>query len=224
MPSSPTATPAPALRHGPSYAPSQRAPSGAPASQRSPSYSSQKAEAPASQPFSISSVFKAISDGARQFNEDVTRAAAVQKATSELENDLDAERTIIEISIDSAKRTKEVEIRKQDPRFRELNEQNYERLGKLLAEARTDREDPPRIDRPLPNFAHDVRHNDPETEAAILRKIDGLRSDREDFLSGVHVQLAGDPILYKHFVKNVREFHGDHYLAGLDPKSSLGKR
>jgi len=189
--------------------------------QGSPSYSAQKTGAPTKQSFTISSVFKAINDGVTQINEYVTRAEALQKATSELEKDLQAERTVIEIALDFARSTKEMEIQKQDPRFRELYEQNFGRIGKLLEDARSDREDAPRIDRPLPNFARDVRHNDPEIESAIRRKIDGLRSDREDFLSRVHVELAGDPILYRHFLKKLHDFQSDHYLAGLDPRSSL---
>ena len=173
------------------------------------------------QPFSISSVLRAISDGARQLNVDVTRAAAVQKATSELEMDLFAERTAIEVSMDSAKRTKEIEIRKQDPHFRELYEKSYERLSNVLKESRGEREVTPHVDRPLPDFDRAVRHSDPETDAAIQRKIDDLRTRRKDFLSGVRVELAGDPMLYKLFREKICEFHGDRYLAGLGPEASL---
>ncbi|SAL58079.1 MULTISPECIES: UvrD-helicase domain-containing protein [Burkholderiaceae] len=104
---------------------------------------------PNKQRFSVRSFFKAINDGVSQLNDYVTRAQALQVSTSELEKDLFAERTIIEAAFDFAKSTKEIEIKKQDPRFRELYEQNVERLGRLLEESGSEREESRRIVRPL---------------------------------------------------------------------------
>ncbi|WP_309243376.1 3'-5' exonuclease [Caballeronia sp. CLC5] len=176
---------------------------------------------PNKQRFSVRSFFKAINDGVSQLNDYVTPAQALQVSTSELEKDLFAERTIIKAAFDFAKSTKEIEIKKQDPRFRELYEQNVERLGRLLEESGSEREESRRIERPLPSFARTERHNDPEIEAAIERKIAGMRVDREDFLSRIHAQLASDQVLLRHFLSNLHDFHGDRYLRSIDPRSSL---
>jgi DNA helicase IV len=202
----------------PTSAASQRTPPAPSYGQGSPSYSAQKTEAPSKQRFTLSSFLQAINNGAAQINQHVSRAQALQQATSELELDLHAERSTIESALNEAKSAKELEVLKQDPTFRELYERSFEELSITV---KTTQEDAPHSDRPLPTFSRTVRHKDPEIEDAIQRKVDGLRSDREAFLSGVHAHLADDPILYSHFLKKIHEFHGDHYLTGLDPQSSL---
>jgi len=191
-----------------------------PEGQHSPSYSAYKTEAAAPQRFTFSSVFKALNAGVTQINEHVRRAEALQKATSQMELDSHAERLVIETALSLAESTIKLEEYMQDPGFREIFEQNRTMFDVASA---TDG-DAARIDRPLPIFSRTDRHMDPEIDAAIQRKVDGLRSDREYFLSVMHAKVASNAALCTHFLKELHKLHGDHYLAALDPKSLLSQR
>lgn len=188
-------------------------------SQRAQAASAQKKTMATTSPRpTLSSILKAVNDGITEINQNLSRVHALQEATSELKLDMHAERTVIETALSSAKLAMELEIKLQDLRFREIYEQT---LNEVLVWVDAPDEQAPSITRTVPSFERTARHHDLDIEGAIQRKVEDFRDDREAFLSVVYAQLASDPILCGHFLKKLHELHGDHYLAGLDPKRSL---
>lgn len=74
---------------------------------------------------------------------------------------------------------------------------------------------------PLPDFEHVSGHGHPDIQRAIDLKVDGMRDDREAFLSMTHAQLMSNPALLPHFKNTLQRLNGDHYWATLDPHSTF---
>lgn len=167
--------------------------------------------------FSLSSAMKSINNGIADFNHNMDHHLALQRVTSELELDIQSERRALEIALQMAMSDLKLEGRLMDPRFRESYEKSYAKLSSLFG----DDDKSQHIKRSVPSFERTYHHNNSDIEVAIQRKVDMLCKDRQAFLSVIHAQLASDTILCGYFLKRLHEFHGDHYLSGLDPKASL---
>ncbi|HGM6770628.1 TPA: hypothetical protein ACKQAW_001176 [Stenotrophomonas maltophilia] len=127
------------------------------------------------------------------------------------------ERSTIESALELARSEISLEEKLKDLRFKEA----YESLSEALEANRHEPEDAqPRVETPLPTFSRSQQHPEEDFEAAIQRSFDGLREDREAFLSAIHGQLATDPVLRRHFLTSIAKLSAGHYLAALDPTSS----
>lgn len=180
------------------------------------------APAPAAKPaavkgsrWSLSSVLSAVADGIEDVSRNVDRAKAIQNATSSLEQDLKAERAVIENSLKSAEFQEQMQ---DNPRLRA----NYQELMAALANG-SDDNDSGHICNPLPTFQRTQPHPDSDIEAAIAATFHRLREDREAFLSVVHARLDRDPKLRGHFFRALEDLNGAQYLAALDPSSSWSR-
>lgn len=150
------------------------------------------------------------------------RSFALQSATAELSRHLQAERRAIETALKSSQQALDLEnqLTARGPEFRARFEQSYAELlrvqapGPKAAEAAIERH-------PLPDFKRVGSHDHPEIQQAISAKVDGLREDRDAFLSTVHAQLARNPALLASFAETLRQLNGDHYWATLDPHGTL---
>ena len=145
----------------------------------------------------------------------------MQSATSDLKHRIFAERTTIESALELARSEIALEEELKDLRFKEA----YESLSEALDANRHEPEDAqPRVETPLPTFSRSQRHPDEDIDAAIQRAFDGLREDREEFLSVTHGQLASDLVLRRHFFASLGTLDGSHYRASVDPNDTLGER
>lgn len=176
--------------------------------------------------WTFSSVLKAVNNGMEEFNRTVSRASALQTATSDLKERIFAERITIENALELAKSAVELEERMKDPHFKEGYQSAYAELAALLKEERgescSDKRDSesPHTHTPPPSFLRDQRHPDAEFDAAIQRSFDGLRTEREEFLTMIHGHLSGDAVLRHHFFMSLDKLNGGHYRAALDPSPS----
>ena len=165
----------------------------------------------------LTAMLQSFNDGLSEINRNVSRASALQSATSELKHQLFVERTVIENALKMAKSAIELAKSMKNPRFKEA----YEQLHAVFAEpSNKTSTEPSRIDTPLPSFQRGQRHPDDEFEAAIQQSFNGLREEREAFLSVVHGQLSSDAVLRSHFLVSLKELDGDRYRSALDPSSS----
>lgn len=172
---------------------------------------------PASPRRTLFSMLESFNNGLAEINRNVSRASAVQSATSDLKHRIFVERSAIESALDLARSAISLEEELKDPRFREA----YESLSEAIEAHRDTPEDArPPLNTPLPTFSRSQQHPDEDFEAAIQRSFDGLREDREAFLSAIHGQLATDPVLRRHFLTSIEKLSAGHYLAVLDPTSS----
>lgn len=163
------------------------------------------------------SMLESFNNGLAEINRSVARASALQSATSELKQRIFAERNTIESAFDLARSKISLEEKLKDRHFKEA----YESLSGALAAHREEARDARLpVGTPLPTFSRSQRHPDEDFEATIQRSFDGLREDREAFLSAIHGQLARDPVLRHHFLTSIEKLSGRHYLAALDPTSS----
>ncbi|MBB3277342.1 DNA helicase-4 [Pseudoxanthomonas sp. OG2] len=150
------------------------------------------------------------------------RAFLLQSATAELSRHLQAERRAIETALKSSQQALDLEtqLTVRGPEFRALFEQSYAEL--LRVQASEPKAVEATIERhPLPNFKRVGSHDHPEIQQAISAKVDGLRKDRDAFLSTAHAQLARNPALLASFAETLRQLNGDHYWATLDPHGTL---
>lgn len=169
----------------------------------------------------FSSMLESFNNGLAEINRSVARASALQSATSELKQRIFAERTTIESAVDLARSEISLEEKMKDPHFKEA----YESLSGALAAHREEARDARLpVETPLPTFSRSQRHPDEDFEAAIQRSFDGLREDREAFLSVTYGQLAGDPLLRRHFFASLEKLDGNRYRASVDPHGTLGQR
>lgn len=172
---------------------------------------------PASPRRTLFSVLESFNNGLAEINRNVSRASAVQSATSDLKHRIFVERSTIESALELARSEISLEEKLKDLRFKEA----YESLSEALEANRHEPEDAqPRVETPLPTFSRSQQHPEEDFEAAIQRSFDGLREDREAFLSAIHGQLATDPVLRRHFLTSIEKLSAGHYLAALDPTSS----
>jgi DNA helicase IV len=163
------------------------------------------------------SLLESFNNGLAEINRNVSRASAVQSATSDLQHRIFAERSTIESALELARSAISLEEKLKDPRFKEA----YESLSEALDANRHEPEEAQsRVETPLPTFSRSQQHSDKGIDAAIQRSFDGLREDRDAFLSAIHGQLAEDSVLRHHFLTSIEKLHGRHYLAALDPTSS----
>jgi len=166
-------------------------------------------------------MLESFNNGLAEINRSVARASALQSATSELKQRIFAERTTIESAVDLARSEISLEEKMKDPHFKEA----YESLSGALAAHREEARDARLpVETPLPTFSRSQRHPDEDFEAAIQRSFDGLREDREAFLSVTYGQLAGDPLLRRHFFASLEKLDGNRYRASVDPHGTLGQR
>lgn len=159
-------------------------------------------------------------------NHHVARASAMQSATSELSRLLDAERVVIEKAFELAqlRLQQERDFAVRGPEYRARFEESYAELLSKLGDS-VPKPDVLALERhPLPDFNRVGSHHNPDIQRAIALKVQGLRDDREAFLSGVHAQLARDPTLLAQFQTSLGELNGDHYWTALDPHVSLKRR
>lgn len=171
----------------------------------------------------LSKVNRALKDVSHH----IDRASAMQTATAELSRLLEAERTVIEKAFELAQHhlQMEREFAARGPEYRARFEQTYAELLGVLGGEPVPLHEPPNPERhPLPNFDRVGTHPHPDIQRAIALKVEGLREDREEFLSGVHARLAGDPSLLAQFQTSLGELNGEHYWAVLDPHASLKRR
>ncbi|WP_024956671.1 UvrD-helicase domain-containing protein [Stenotrophomonas maltophilia] len=163
------------------------------------------------------SLLESFNNGLAEINRNVSRASAVQSATSDLKHRIFAERSTIESALELARSAISLEEKLKDPRFKEA----YESLSEALDANRHEPEEAQSwVETPLPTFSRSQQHPDEDIDAAIQRSFDGLREDRDAFLSAIHGQLAGDSVLRHHFLTSIEKLHGRHYLVALDPTSS----
>ena len=153
------------------------------------------------------------------------RAHATRNATAELSRLLHVEQTVIERALQASRQALDLEktLAAKGSEYRARLEQTY---AELLGVVYTDPEaKPPEPERhPLPDFDRVGAHDHPDIQRSIRTKVDGLREDREAFLSAVHAQLMADPALYAQFQENLLHLNGEHYWAALDPRATLGRR
>ena len=172
---------------------------------------------PASPKRTLLSMLESFNNGLAEINRNVSRASALQSATSDLKHRIFLERSAIESALELARSEISLEEELKDPRFKEA----YESLSETLDANRHEPEDAqPRVATALPTFSRSQRHPDEDIDAAIQRSFDGLREDREAFLSAIHGQLATDSVLRRHFLTSIESLSAGHYLAALDPTSS----
>lgn len=153
------------------------------------------------------------------------RSLALQSATAELSRHLNAERRAIETALKSSQQALDLEkeLAARGPEFRALFEQSYAKLLGVQA-AEPQAEATPIERHPLPNFDRVGSHHHPEIQRAIAAKVEGLREDRDAFLSTAHAQLARNPALLASFGETLKQLNGEHYWATLDPRGTLKKR
>ncbi|HIE0523709.1 TPA: UvrD-helicase domain-containing protein [Stenotrophomonas maltophilia] len=166
----------------------------------------------------LSSILESFNNGLAEINRNVSRANAVQSATSDLKHRIFVERSTVESALELARSEISLKEKLKDPRFKEA----YESLSEALEPHRN----PPLYmpeKTPLPTFSRSQRHPDEEFEAAIQRSFDGLKEDREAFLSAIHGQLASNPALRQHFLTSIEKLSGSRYLKALDPTSSWNR-
>lgn len=176
---------------------------------------------PASPRRTLFSMLESFNNGLAEINRNVSRASAVQSATSDLKHRIFVERSTVESALELARSEISLEEELKDPRFKEA----YESLSEALGENRHEPEDAqPRVETPLPTFSRSQRHPDEDIDAAIQRAFDGLREDREAFLSVTYGQLASDLVLRRHFFASLETLDGSHYRASVDPHGTLGER
>ena len=155
----------------------------------------------------------------------IDRSLALQSATAELLRHLSAERRAIDTALKVSQQALDLEkeLAARGPEFRARFEQSYaELLGVQAAEPQA--EAAPIQRHPLPNFERVGSHHHPEIQRAIAAKVEGLREDREAFLSTAYAQLASDPALYAQFQENLAKVDGEHYWATLAPRGTLKRR
>lgn len=168
--------------------------------------------------------FASISTGLDDLNKSVSRAQAVQAATSSLSLDIHAEYVAIKCGLESARHS--VELRKKfdaDPQLERIYEEsrkNFEALFEREGDAKR-MADTQALARPVPDFQHVTKHANAETDEAIQRKVAGMKSERAAFLSAVHVELSRNEALRGHFRKKLHMLGGEHYWSALDPQSAL---
>lgn len=181
--------------------------------------------APTSQPApskrTLFSILESFNNGLAEISRSVDRANALQNATSDLKHQISAEKSTIESALKLARSQISLDEKLKDPRFKEA----YESLSGALTAHRDKASDPQRpAGTPLPAFTRPQRHPVEEFEVAIQRSFDGLREDREAFLSVAYGQLAGDPLLRRHFFASLEKINGNRYRASVDPYGTLEQR
>ncbi len=190
-----------------------------PASPRPP------AVAPPPEPKPSRSFLGKLSQAVSEFDHHVERASALQSATSELSVSLDAERTVVEAALKSARQAMDLEreLAAKGPEYRARFEQSYAELFGAIDDDTVANPSPPASmpRRPLPDFGRVGTQAPPDIQRVIAAKVDGLRADREAFLSAVHAQLASDAALRARFAEDLRDLNGEHYWVALDPHSKL---
>lgn len=167
----------------------------------------------------IAGGLRAVNEGVAAINHSLDRASALQRATFELELDLYAERLMLDTGLERARSAMALEEKLKDANFRKIYEQTHERLSLLLVSTDEARPAKPAVDRALPSFERRDRHDDPEIDNAIQKKIEGLREGQAALLSRVRVELSADPALCAHFMKLLETRHVSHYREILDPAS-----
>jgi DNA helicase-4 len=166
------------------------------------------------------SVMKSVNHGVETFNRTMDRTYALQQATTALKADLLAERNSIETGLRLAAHAIELEERLKDPRFKK----NYEHLMQAIALDEGQSHVPQDlVNNPVPTFTRTQRHHDAEIEEIIQRTLNGLKDEREAFLSAAHGRLSADPVLRRHFLKVMLEIGRDRYVAAMDPSSSWSR-
>lgn len=171
----------------------------------------------ASSRWTLSSMFQSFNDGLAEINRNISRASALQNATSELKHQLFVERTMIENAMKAAKLAMELEENMKTPQFRQCYEELCATLTNHSDELPTEQSP---VDTPLPSFHRSQRHPDDEFETTIQRSLDGLRREREEFLSVIHGLLSSDATLRRHFLVSLEQLNGDRYRLALDPSLS----
>jgi DNA helicase-4 len=171
--------------------------------------------APARRTFS--SILESLNDGLNEINRNISRTSAVQSATSDLKQQLFVERTTIEKALELANSAIDFEERVKDPSFKETYEWLFAALGDDSDETVAE---PSRSDTPVPSFKRSQRHSDDEFEIAIQHSFDGLREERDAFLSVIHGQLTSDALLRRHFLESLEKLDGVRYRASLDPHAT----
>lgn len=176
---------------------------------------------PAPSKRTLFSMLESFNNGLAEINRSVDRANALQSATSDLKHQIFAEKSTIESALKLARSQISLDEKLKDPRFKEA----YESLSGAFTAHRDKASDAPQpAGTPLPAFTRTQRHPDEEFEAAIQRSFDGLREDREAFLSVAYGQLAGDPLLRRHFFASLEKINGNRYRASVDPHGTLEQR
>ncbi len=169
---------------------------------------------------SSSSLLQSLTDSLEEINRHVFRASELKSATSDLKRQIFVERITIENALKMAKSAIELEEKMKDPGFKKA----YEAHERMFAVSSTHLEkasgESSRLDAALPTFQRGPRHSDDECEMAIQQSFDGLREDREAFLSVIHGQLSSNAVLRRHFLLSLKKLDGRRYLPALDPKSS----
>ena len=181
---------------------------------------SSSAPQPAPPRRTLLSVLESFNNGLATLNRNIDRASALQSATSELTRRIAVERTTIERALEQARSEISLEEELKNPRFKEAYESLTKALGAHIDEAQ---DTEPDAETPPPSFSRSQRHPDEEIEAAIQRSFDGLREDREAFLSVIYGKLAGDPLLRRHFFASLEQLDGSRYLSSVDPHGTLGQ-
>lgn len=162
----------------------------------------------------LAAVLATVNKGVEDFNRNTMRSSAVLHATSDLKQRIRSERFTIEAALTRADHDIELESLMKDPGFRDA----YQTIAKASGFDKA----PERIEStvyPAPDFNRRDPHPDPDIEAAIARAIDDLRQQRHEFLASSSARLRSEPILRKHFIKNLNRLKGEHYLRELDPLS-----
>ncbi|WP_435997800.1 MULTISPECIES: UvrD-helicase domain-containing protein [unclassified Pseudoxanthomonas] len=208
---SPLAPPRPATRSQPVPRPAPRV--------ATPTRTPPVLEEPKKGPLSF--LYK-VNQAVGEMSHSLERSVALQSATAELSRHLQAERRAIETALKSSQHALDLEsqLTTRGPEFRARFEQSYAELlriqasGPKASEAAIERH-------PLPDFKRVGSHDHPEIQQAISAKVDGLREDRNAFLSTAHGQLARNPALLASFTATLRQINGEHYWAALDPTGTL---
>ena len=204
--------------------PARPAPSAPPAPKAAQARSPQPQGMASSPRPTLRGILGAVTKGLEDFNRTVTEAHALQKATSELDLAIHAERTMINAALDSAQSAIELQAKLDaDPQFATLYEESRARISARLDEKRARDPSPRKAQLPVPppDFKRAERHSDPEIDAAIERKIGFMKSERDGYLSTVHVKLAQDDKLCLAFTEKLRVLDAAHYWPGIDPRAEL---
>ena len=165
----------------------------------------------------ISGLLNSINDGLTDINRNVVRANAVASATSELRENINAERLVIEAALDQAKSAIDLQEKLKNPLFKEAYLSFSDAFSSLNEATHRDSGE---IEKPVPNFVPNREFSDENIADEVQRVVARLRDEREAFLSAVYVKLTADRTLRENFVREVHKLNGNRYLPAIDPFSS----